>query len=62
MKVSAHLHRVGLFNIRLDELEKSALAEHSIETRRHTDTSVSAGYVDRFVKALIGILLKMGNF
>jgi len=52
--VSRHTH--------LDELEKSAVSEHSIKTRHHTDTSVSAGYLDRFVKAVIEMWLKLGNF
>jgi len=42
--VSRHTH--------LDELEKSAVSVHGIETRHHTDTSVSAGYLDQFVKAV----------
>jgi hypothetical protein len=55
-------------HIRLKQPEKSAVAEHSINTRHHIDfssTSVldkAAGYMDRLVKEAIEIRLNTRNF
>jgi hypothetical protein len=55
-------------HIRLEQPEKSAVAEHSINTRHHIDfssTSVldkAAGYMDCLVKEAIEIWLNTRNF
>jgi hypothetical protein len=53
-------------HIQLDKPEKSAVAEHSINTRHKTDFNVSVldralGYMDRLVKEAIQIRLNQNN-
>jgi hypothetical protein len=54
-------------HIRLDQPEKSAVAEHSINTRHKIDFNVSvldraSGYMDHLVKEAIQIRLNQKNF